>query len=57
MISAYQTEQDDAESAESVFDEQHENHAEGNPKQTESDEAFHDDAPMVCLILIYEKIK
>ena len=57
MISAYQTEQDDAEGAESVFDKQHENHAKRNPKQTESDEAFHDDAPMVCLILIYEKIK
>ena len=57
VISAYQTEQDDAEGAESVFDEQHENHAEGNPEQTESDEAFHDVAPMVCLILIYEKMK
>jgi len=57
MISAYQTEQDNAEGHEAVFDEKHENHPKGYPKQTESDESFHSSAPMVCLILIYEKIK
>ena len=57
MISAYQTEQDDAEGKQPVFDKQHENHAKGYPEKTESDEAFQGSAPMVCLVLIYEKIK
>lgn len=41
MISAYQTEQDDAECKDAVPDKKHEDHSDSNPEQDKTDQAFH----------------
>jgi len=41
MISAYQKEQNDAKSRNSVPDEQHQYHSDGNPKHDKANQAFH----------------